>query len=252
LANIIRGPVLGAAGLCALGLLAMYWLHARRLAHPLLDIGLLRFRTFASSVAGGFITRLGVGGAPFLLPLLYQTGLGFSPVQSGLLIMPQAMGALTSKTFVRYELAFFGYRNLLIGNTVLLGVMLMLFSTVGPATPVWMICLQALVYGVLMSTQFTAINTLAYADIPTPQTSHASAFASTFQQLSMSFGVATAGLVTAGFVTSRASERADMLHGVHHAFLILGSVTILSALVFSFLRRDDGSSVSGHSTAPQD
>jgi hypothetical protein len=103
-----------------------------------------------------------------------------------------------------------------------------------------------------MSTQFTAINTLAYADIPTPQTSHASAFASTFQQLSMSFGVATAGLVTAGFVTSRASERADMLHGVHHAFLILGSVTILSALVFSFLRRDDGSSVSGHSTAPQD
>jgi MFS family permease len=53
-------------------------------------------------------------------------------------------GALTSKTFVRYELAFFGYRNLLIGNTVLLGVMLMLFSTVGPATPVWMICLQAL------------------------------------------------------------------------------------------------------------
>ena len=242
-------PLLAGAGAMALALLALYWLHARGLAHPLLDLGLLKFRTFTAAVTGGFVTRLGVGGAPFLLPLLYQTGLGFTPLQSGLLIMPQALGAMTSKTFVRYELAFFGYRTLLIGNTVALGCMLMLFGTVGPATPVWMICGQAMVYGVLMSTQFTAMNTLAYADVPTPQTSYASAFAGTFQQLSMSFGVASAGLVTANFVTSRASERAEMLPSVHHAFFILGGVTILSAAVFALLRRGDGDNVSGHGGA---
>ena len=112
-----------------------------------------------------------------------------------------------------------------------------------------MICGQAMVYGVLMSTQFTAMNTLAYADVPTPQTSYASAFAGTFQQLSMSFGVASAGLVTANFVTSRASERAEMLPSVHHAFFILGGVTILSAAVFALLRRGDGDNVSGHGGA---
>jgi len=215
------------------------------LAHPLLDISLLKCRTFASSVAGGFVTRLGVGGAPFLLPLLYQTGLGFTPLQSGLLIMPQAVGAMSSKIFVRYELMLFGYRSLLIGNTIALGLMLMAFGTVGATTPVWMIGAQAMVYGVLMSTQFTAMNSLAYADIPEARTSHASAFAGTFQQLSMSFGVASAGLVTANFVTSKVTERAEMLPSVHHAFFILGGVTILSAAVFSQLRRGDGSNIAG-------
>jgi EmrB/QacA subfamily drug resistance transporter len=240
------GRVVTIAGAIAVALLLIYWRHARRLVNPLLDLGLLQFRTFAVSVAGGFVTRLGVGGAPFLLPLLYQTGLGFAPLHSGLLFMPQALGAMFSKVFVRYELAFLGYRTMLVGNTVALGLMLMAFGTVGPATPVWMICLQALVYGVLMSTQFTAINTLAYADVPPERTSRASAFASTFQQLSLSFGVASAGLVTAGFVTSRASEHAEMLTSVHHAFVILGGVTIVSALVFAVLRRGDGDAVSGH------
>ena len=246
------GRVVTVAGAISLALLALYWRHARGLANPLLDLDLLRFRTFATSVAGGFVTRLGVGGAPFLLPLLYQTGLGFAPLHSGLLFMPQALGAMSSKMFVRYELAFFGYRSMLIGNTVALGLMLMLFATVGPATPVWMICVQAMIYGILMSAQFTAINTLAYADVPETRTSRASAFASTFQQLSMSFGVASAGLVTAGFVTSRATEHAEMLTSVHHAFVILGVVTILSAVVFAFLRRGDGDAISGHHDADAD
>jgi EmrB/QacA subfamily drug resistance transporter len=240
---------LGLAGLAALGLLAAYVIHARRLEHPLLDLGLVRLRTFRSSVAGGFVTRLGVGGAPFLLPLLYQTGLGYSPVQSGLLIMPQAAGAMCSKVFVRYELAFFGYRRMLMGNTILLGGMLMLFATIGPQTPVWLIGVQALVYGLCMSSQFTAINTLAYADVPKDGVSHASAFASTFQQLAMSFGVATAGLVTAGFVSATALESTQMLDSVHHAFVILGGVTMISSLVFAMLRREDGDAVSGHHTA---
>ncbi len=240
------GRVVAIAGSIALGLLALYWCHAHKLANPLLDMDLLRFRTFATSVVGGFVTRLGVGGAPFLLPLLYQTGLGFSPLHSGLLFMPQALGAMTSKVFVRYELAFLGYRSMLIGNTVALGGMLMAFALVGPGTPVWMICVQAMIYGILMSAQFTAINTLAYADVPEGRTSRASAFASTFQQLSMSFGVASAGLVTAGFVTSRATERVEMLDSVHHAFVILGMVTIASAVVFAALRQGDGDAISGH------
>ena len=122
----------------------------------------------------------------------------------------------------------------------------MAFALVGPGTPVWMICVQAMIYGILMSAQFTAINTLAYADVPEGRTSRASAFASTFQQLSMSFGVASAGLVTAGFVTSRATERVEMLDSVHHAFVILGMVTIASAVVFAALRQGDGDAISGH------
>ena len=37
---------------------------------------LLRIRTFRAAVVGGFVTRIGIGGIPFLFPLLYQIGLG--------------------------------------------------------------------------------------------------------------------------------------------------------------------------------
>src|SRR5260370_7493060 len=77
-----------ALALLAFGLLAAYGWHARRTPDPLFDLALFDIRTFRVSVIGGFITRLGVGGLPFLLPLLFHLGLGFSPWQSGLLIMP--------------------------------------------------------------------------------------------------------------------------------------------------------------------
>jgi hypothetical protein len=74
----------------SISLLAAYAWHAREAPFPLLRLALLKVRTFRVSVLGGFITRIGVGGLPFLLPLLYQLGLGLPAWQSGLLMMPSA------------------------------------------------------------------------------------------------------------------------------------------------------------------
>ena len=76
--------------LAALALLAAYGWHAKRTDKPVLSLWLFRIRTFRLSVIGGFVTRLGIGGMPFLLPLLYQIGLGYAPWQAGLLTMPTA------------------------------------------------------------------------------------------------------------------------------------------------------------------
>lgn len=128
----------------------------------------------------------------FLLPLLYQVGLGFTPVQSGLLIMPQAMAAMSTKFLMPRILDRVGYRGVLISNTVILGLLLMLFATVGLATPFWVIVLQAFCYGAFTSLQYTSMNTLVYADIDEDETSNASSIASTIQQMSISFAVAAA------------------------------------------------------------
>ena len=227
----------------SLALILGYGVHAMRTAHPLLQLNLFRIRTFFAAVSGSFFTRLGIGGVPFLLPLLYQVGLGLSPVQSGLLIMPQAAAALSTKFFISKLLDRVGYRTILVSNTVVLGAMLMLFATVRPATPIWLIVVQAFCYGALTSTQFTSMNTLVYADVPTDQASGASSIASTMQQLSISFGVAAAGLTTVFFVPDRLrSNAAAMTHGLDKAFLALGAFTILSTLVFARLKRDDGAS----------
>ena len=231
----------------SLALIAGYGLHATRTAYPLLQLALFRIRTFSASVAGSFVTRLGIGGVPFLLPLLYQVGLGLTPIQSGLLIMPQALAALSTKLVIAQILDRVGYRGVLISNTIVLGLLLMLFATVGPGTPLWVIVLQAFGYGAFMSVQYTSMNTLTYADIDERQTSNASSIASTAQQMSISFGVAAAGLCTAIFIPDQVrSNPAEMIHGIHEAFLVLGGFTILSTIVFHRLKRDDGANVSHH------
>jgi EmrB/QacA subfamily drug resistance transporter len=229
----------------SLTLVAGYGLHAVRTTFPLLPLNLFRIRTFSAAVSGSFFTRLGIGGVPFLLPLLYQVGLGLTPVRSGLLIMPQAIAAMSTKFMMPRILSRVGYRGVLISNTAILGVLLMLFATVGLATPIWVIVVQAFCYGALASLQYTSMNTLVYADIDEHNTSNASSIASTAQQMSISFGVAAAGLTTAFFIPGGVrSTPGQMIHGVHEAFLVLGTFTLLSTIVFHRLKRGDGGTVS--------
>ncbi len=229
----------------SLGLLAAYGLHATRSVHPLLRMVLFRIRTFRASVVGSFVTRLGIGGIPFLFPLLYQVGMGLTPIESGLLMMPQAIAAMSLKLTMPRILKSFGYRAVLISNTIIIGVMILLFSTIGVGTAIWRIVLQLLGYGFFTSLQYTSMNTLVFADVSEEDSSSASTIASTMQQMSVSFGVATASLVTAVFIPDRfKTNPSEIIHGIHHAFYVLGIMTILSTSVFLGLKRTDGDSVS--------
>jgi len=235
--------------LTALSLLLLFdyvW-HSRSLEHPLLRLALFRMRTFRSAVSGGFVTRIGAGGLPFLLPLLYQVGLGYSPIQAGLLIMPQPLAAMSLKFTMPRVLRRFGYRSVLLVNTLMLGALIALFATIGPATPAWLIVIQAFGFGYFSSLQYTSMNTLVYADLTEADTSMGSSIASTLQQMSMSFGVATASLAAAVFLRDRYNaDAAEMISGIHGALIALGVFTIGSALVFRELRPEDGANVSRH------
>ena len=237
------------AGLLAISaaLIAAYGAHSVRAPHPLLRLSLLRIRSFRVAVSGNLLTRLGIGGLPFLLPLLYQIGLGYTPIQSGLLIMPQALAAISFKFTLPVILRRFGYRQVLIFNTVMLGVMLMAFSLIDTGTPAWAIALLAFAFGFFTSTQYTSMNTLAYADVSNEQASGASTIASTVQQMAVSFGVASASLVAALFIPGHAgAAQPDMIHGIHLALRTLGAWTIVSTIVFGGLKTSDGAAVSAH------
>ena len=246
--TLSRDTLLGLLLVSAIFLAAYGW-HATRIEFPLLRLTLFRIRTFRASVSGSFFTRLGIGGIPFLFPLLYQVGLGFTPIQSGLMMMPQAIAAMSLKVTMPRILRRLGYRRVLISNTVILGLMIMLFSTIGAGTPVWLVVIQVFIFGFFTSLQYTSMNTLVYADVAGPQTSSASAIASTVQQMSVSFGIAAASLVTAFFIPDRFHTSApEMIHGIHKTFLVLGGLTVCSALIFSELKKTDGDSVSRHKT----
>jgi len=231
--------------LLSLGLFAAYFLHARETVHPLLRLALFRVRTFRVSVMGGFITRLGVGGMPFLLPLLYQLGLGMPAWQSGLLMMPAAAAAMFMKFISSRVLAQFGYRRILTMNTVMIGVVVCLFSWVSPATPILLILLLGLSMGFFNSLQYTSMNSMAFADIEPTDSSMASTISSSLQQMSMSFGLACGSLIAGWYLGDLPqTDRAAVTTALHYAFLTLGGMTMLSSLSFWSLRPRDGESVS--------
>ncbi len=245
--HTLSGLEIGGLLAISAALLAAYGAYSVRIPHPLLRLSLVRIRSFRVAVSGNLLTRLGIGGLPFLLPLLYQIGLGYSPIQSGLMIMPQALAAISFKFTLPVILRRFGYRQVLISNTVMLGVMLMLFSAIDTGTPPWAIALLAFAYGFFTSTQYTSMNTLAYADVTNEQASGASSIASTVQQMAVSFGVATASLVAALFIPDHTrATQTELIHGIHLALRTLGAWTVVSTIVFSELKASDGAAVSAH------
>ena len=206
-----------------------------RRASPLLRMALFRVRTFRISLAGGFLTRLGRGGLPFLLPLLCQVGLG----------MPTAVAAIGMKFLAARLPARFGYRPVLIVNTVMIGLVISLYALVNTTTPVTALITIGVSLGFFNSLQFTSMNSMAYADIGPPDTSMASTIASSLQQMSRSFGLAWGSLIAGWYLGSLPqTDHLAVTTALHHALLTLAGLTILSSLSFHALRASDGESIS--------
>ena len=231
--------------LLSASLLAAYVWHARQIAHPLLRLSLFKLRTFRVSVVGGFITRLGIGAMPFLLPLLYQLGLGLPAWESGLLTMPSAAAAMGMKFLSTKLLGRYGFRSILIVNTLLIGTTISLFAVVTQGTPLTVIVSLALAQGFFNSLQFSSVNSMGYADIAPADSSMATSIASTMQQMSLSFGLACGSLIAGWYLGNLPqTDQLAVTSALHKTFITVGALTVLSALSFWTLRPDDGDNVS--------
>ncbi|MGJ0508758.1 MAG: DHA2 family efflux MFS transporter permease subunit [Methylocystis sp.] len=228
----------GAASLVA------YVLHARRTEHPIVDLALLRIPTFQAAIYGGFLFRIGLGAVPFLLPLMLQVGFGLSAHESGLLTFVAAAGAMVMKTTAQPILKRFGFRRALIANTLICSGFLTINALFTPTTPHWLIMAVLLVGGFFRSLQFTALNTICYADIPRESMSNATSFAAVGQQLSISTGVA---------IGAAALEAARALHEGHDlraddfapAFYAVAAISALSLVSFVRLAPNAGDELTG-------
>jgi EmrB/QacA subfamily drug resistance transporter len=177
----------------ALSLAAYVW-HFRRTPYPLIDLRLLRVPTMGISVIGGSLFRIGVGALPFLLPLLMQLGFGLTAFHSGLLTCVSAIGVIFIKTIMVRVLKRFGFRRVLVYNAFFGAGSLAIIGLFTSSTPYAVMGLILLLGGCFRSIQFTSVNALAYADIPTKDLSQATSIASVAQQLSIGLGVTIGGL----------------------------------------------------------
>jgi Major Facilitator Superfamily len=233
------------AGLAAM---AAYWAHAARTEKPLFSLALFKIPTFSVGILGNLFARLGSGAMPFLTPLFLQVGLGYSPSRAGLTMVPIVLGAMLLKLVAEPVIKRFGYRRVLVSNTLVLGFMIAGFSMVDRATPHWMILAYLGLFGVINSLQFTAMNTLTLGDLDDARASSGNSLLSVVMQLSMSLGVAAAGALLAAFATPLVIPIAsdvgpsNVVYTFHATYICMGLLSALAAGIFFQLGRREGPS----------
>ena len=226
-------------------LLACYVRHARRAAHPIIDLTLLRLASLRIALLGGLMFRVAVGAMPFLLPLMLQIGFGMSAFQSGSLTFMSAVGAVAMKLTAGPILRRWGFRSVLLANALISGLMIGVLAALTALTPTLVLMALLGVGGFFRSLQFTSLNSLTYADVPHADMSRATSLVGVVQQLSLAAGVALAAMLLEG---SRSLDGRTALLALDfsRAFVAVGLLSLLPLAWFVRLAPDAGAEMSGH------
>jgi EmrB/QacA subfamily drug resistance transporter len=246
--NLGRGnlPVWASPAMMAAGALclAAYVRHAARVPHAILDLDMLKIRTFTASVVGGAFLRVGMGATPFMLALLLQVAFGLSALQAGLMTFASAAAALVMKTCAPPILARFGFRTTLLTNAVIVALTFMAYALFNPTTPAWLIYAVLLVGGFFRSLQFTSLNGLAFADVNHAQMSRASTLSTMGQQLSQSLGIGLAAMML-HLSLIQAHARHLKAATIGPCFVAIGVIALISGLFFIGLPTNAGAALHG-------
>jgi EmrB/QacA subfamily drug resistance transporter len=240
-------------GLLTLGLLVVgavtliYALrHFQRTQWPMIRLDAMQVPTFRVTMYGGSLFRASISAVPFLLPLMFQVGFGMDAFHSGLLVLAVFVGNLTIKPATTPLIRRLGFRKLLLINGALNVLSLLACAFISPQTPVWLIMLILYLGGVFRSIQFTAVSTLAFADVPSAQMSYANTLFSTATQLAVGLGI------TLGAIGIRIGEKMGDILGMASvpgisfrlAFVAIALICLVGMVDTLRLAKDAGSAVS--------
>lgn len=222
-----------AAGLLALSALAGlgYYAHARRRSSPLFPLSMFRETNFTVGLAGNLVCRIGASAVPFLLPLMMQLGMGYSPLHSGLMLVPVAAAGAVSKSWVSPLIMRFGYSRFLLANTLLVGFWIISFALFSHGWPLWLQIVQLAAFGLCNSMQFSAMNSVTLTALSPQHAGPGNSLFAMFQMVAMGLGVTVGG----GLVTLIAGPERHLIPAFTWSFVCVGLITSVSALVWQRL-----------------
>lgn len=226
LSAVLFGVALAAA-LC-------YIPHARRRQNPLFSLALFGQRNFSVGLVGNLLCRIGSGAVPFLLPLLMQLQLGYSPLHSGLMLLPAAVGGILSKRYVVPLVQHFGYNRFLLVNTVLVGASIASFGLISPGWPLALEILQIGIFGASNSMQFAAMNSVTLKGLGARDAGSGNSLFSMVQILAIGLGVIIGG----GVVNLLSASAGEAAMAYRWAFIVTGLFTLASGLIFRALETE--------------
>ncbi len=208
-----------------------YWLHAASARAPLFPLDLFKVASYRIGILGNLFARVGSGSMPFLIPLLLQVGLGMTPMNAGLMMVPVALAGMASKRAAVKLVGRFGYRRVLMVNTVLVGLAMASFALIAAGQPLWLRLLQLACFGAVNSLQFTVMNTVTLRDLDRAFASSGNSLLSMVMMLATGFGAAAAGSLLAAFNDHLGADQGATA-ALHATFVCVGAITLTSTLIF--------------------
>jgi EmrB/QacA subfamily drug resistance transporter len=219
--------------------------HARRRRHALFNLALFRQTNFSVGLIGNLVCRIGSSAVPFLLPLLLQLRLGYTPLHSGLMMLPAALAGTVAKRWIAPLVQRYGYNAFLLVNTVIVGASIIAFATISAGTPIVISAAVLVVFGASNSMQFAAMNSVTLKGLPARETGSGNSLFSMVQMLAIGLGVSIGGALVRIF----SAEFASSAMGFRLSFVCVGAITLVSALVFRYLRETGSAGGKGRADA---
>ena len=244
--DIINGWVLLGVFAIGVGMMHLYYLHYKRVDQPLINLHLIRIRTLRIGVFGNLITRMGIGGMPLLLPLLFQVGFKHSAMVSGMMMIPIALTTVLTKPWVVPIVRKLGFKKTLILNTVIISIVISLFAIADAQTPLPNLIPLLVIFGAVNSIQLSSMNTLSLSDLNNETASSGNSLLLVMQQLSMSLGISVGAYLLSKYHDASWIHSENILAPFRYTFLTMGAITFCSSFVFFRLKSSDGNTLSGH------
>lgn len=215
--------------------------HLRRVPAPLVDLRILAVRTYRVTALGGSVFRAVITAIPFLLPLFFQLGFGWTAAHAGLVVIALFAGNVGIKPATTPLMRRFGMRPVMLGSVLASAVCLVAMAFLTPATPLVLLLGLLMVSGIFRSIGFTTYNTVAFADVPGPRMTSANTLMSTLQELGGGLGVAAGALL----VRLGAGVGTDGEGAYRFAFVLLAVLLLIPAVEAFTLPRTAGNVVAG-------
>ncbi|GAB7525832.1 DHA2 family efflux MFS transporter permease subunit [Paraburkholderia sp. 2C] len=226
------------AGLFVVGLAAalVYIPYARRAKNPLFRLGLFREPNFSVGLIGNLVCRIGSSAVPFLVPLLLQLQLGYTPLHSGLMMLPSALAGTIAKRWIAPLIRRYGYEAFLLVNTLIVGSSIVAFALFSRGTPIAIEIAVLAIFGAANSMQFAAMNSVTLKGLTIADAGSGNSLFSMVQMLAIGLGVSIGG----GLVNLFTGQWGSAALGFRLSFACVGAITLVSALVFRRLDNETG------------
>ncbi|WP_018983302.1 MFS transporter [Salinimonas chungwhensis] len=213
--------------------------HMLTTSNPLFSLAALRFNTFRATMTGGSIIRIALSSAPFIIPLMLQVGLGYSPVEAGTLLLWLFAGNLAIKPATTWIMNTFGFKNVLVYNTILVATGFFVLALCSESTAGWELGLILFLSGMTRSMHLTVLNTLSFADVPQTYIRDANTLSAVLMQMTRGMGI-TAGalaLALATFIIDE-SRNTPVTADFQLTMVFMGVIALLS--LFNSVRLKPG------------